>query len=272
MPTLILSSKKIHACQALAEVARQDRWDVAFFDVDAPRQPRGRVVFYGGTDKAMEIAIRHGLSLLEPPFELLPALPFEFRLRAVELARFGDLNRLKAPAFLKPADALNKAFDAGIYSSARDIREHSRIADFTPILVAEPVEWTAEFRCFVLEGRIAAWSPYLSFGRPNWKQFALNDRELPLPAHLEMFCDRLFSKSRGALPPAVVMDVGLIEDRGWAVVEFNPVWCSGLLGANPRKVLAVLVRACQDSSTISDSDRAWVRTNYDTVPLEDRLP
>lgn len=184
----------------------------------------------------------------------------------MELACFGDLQRLLRPAFVKPADALNKSFDAGIYSSARDIREHQRIADSTPILVAEPVEWTAELRCFVLEGKVAAWSPYLSFGRPNWKPFDDSCPELPVPVYLASFCDKLISKAHGLLPPALVMDVGLIEDRGWAVVEFNPVWCSGLLGANPRKVLAVLERACQDSSTIIDSDRACVRKSDNAVP------
>lgn len=54
------------------------------------------------------------------------------------------------------------------------------------------------------------------------------------------------------------MDVGLIDDRGWAVVEFNPSWCSGVLGADPRKVLAVLERACQDGRRLSVADQQWV--------------
>jgi hypothetical protein len=54
------------------------------------------------------------------------------------------------------------------------------------------------------------------------------------------------------------MDVGLIEDRGWAVVEFNPAWCSGLLGADPRRVLAVLRRACPNESVVTETDRRWV--------------
>ncbi len=59
-------------------------------------------------------------------------------------------------------------------------------------------------------------------------------------------------------PPAFVMDIGLIDDHSWAVVEFNPVWCSGVLGADPRKVLAVLERACQDERGVSEADRRWV--------------
>jgi len=33
-----------------------------------------------------------------------------------------------------------------------------------------------------------------------------------------------------------VVDVGLVEGHGWAVVESNPVWCSGLLEADPAAV------------------------------------
>jgi hypothetical protein len=54
------------------------------------------------------------------------------------------------------------------------------------------------------------------------------------------------------------MDVGLIDDRGWAIVEFNPVWCSGLLGADPSKVLPLLERACRDSLQLSEMDRPWI--------------
>jgi protein-tyrosine phosphatase len=61
-----------------------------------------------------------------------------------------------------------------------------------------------------------------------------------------------------ALPPAFVVDVGLVEGRGWAVVEFNPVWCSGLLGADPAAVLAVLERACRNADGFATEDRRWL--------------
>jgi hypothetical protein len=188
---------------------------------------------------------------------LLARLPAEFRLRAVEYRHFADLHRLTAPTFVKPADALNKAFDAGIYASARDIRTPKEIEPRTPVLLAEPVEWLTEYRCFILEKKVVAWSPYISFGRPNWKPFD-QKQEMAVPANLTAFVDRLFLKSGVTFPPALVMDIGLIEDRGWAVVEFNPAWCSGLLGADPRKILPVLERASRHVGSISDADECWV--------------
>jgi hypothetical protein len=134
-------------------------------------------------------------ALLEPPFDLLAKLPVEFRRRAVEYACFRDLARLKAPAFIKPADALNKSFDAGIYATARDIRAPKGVDPQIPVLLAEPVEWSAEYRCFIREGELAAWSPYLSFGRPVWKPFGQGTLPAQTPANLSSFCKRLFSQS-----------------------------------------------------------------------------
>jgi hypothetical protein len=35
------------------------------------------------------------------------------------------------------------------------------------------------------------------------------------------------------------MDIGLIDERVWAVVEFNPAWCSGVHGAESKRILVV---------------------------------
>ena len=72
-------------------------------------------------------------------------------------------------------------------------------------------------------------------------------------------CGRLLAERSVALPPAFVVDVGLVEGRGWAVVEFNPAWCSGLLGADPAAVLGVLERACRDKTDdLPEEARRWL--------------
>lgn len=258
MPTLLLSTLDLPAAPALADAARRSGWLVFALDKNSSPQISGQVVFYGGADVALSVAARFGLALLEPPLDLLTRLPLEFRLRTVEYGTFRDLSRLKAPAFIKPADPLNKAFDAGTCADVRDIRIPKDIDCGTPILVAEPVQWLAEYRCFVRERKIVAMSPYLSFGHPVWRPHGQGGEEAKECSHVRAFCERMFSQSRVAFPPAFVMDVGLIEDRGWAVVEFNPAWCSGLLGADPRPVLAVLQRACQDAEKLSETDRTWL--------------
>ena len=44
-------------------------------------------------------------------------------------------------------------------------------------------------------------------------------------------------------PQAVVLDVGQIVDRGWAVVEANGAWGSAIYGCNPDAVLDVIRHA-----------------------------
>lgn len=270
MPTLLLSTLDLPAAPALAEAARRSGWCVFALDKSPSPRTSGQIVFYGGSDVALSVAARFRLALLEPPLDLLTRLPLEFRLRAVEYGTYRDLTRLKVPAFIKPADPLNKAFDAGVSTDIRTLRIPKNIDSDTPILLAEPVEWLAEYRCFILNKKVAAMSPYLSFGRPVWRPYKQGCEEARESSHVRAFCERLFSQSRVAFPPAFVMDVGLIEERGWAVVEFNPAWCSGLLGANPERVLAVLQRACQDVEKLSETDRVWIVARNVTERISER--
>jgi hypothetical protein len=258
MTTLLLTTFDLPAGRTLAQTARNAGWSVfALNEIPSPAIDADPV-YYGGADTALAAADKFGLALLEPPLDLLARIPRPFLQRPVQFARFRDLNRLQGPTFIKPADALNKVFDAGIYSDPRDIRAQRGIPAETPVLLAEPVEWLAEFRCFVLEGKVAAYSPYLSFNRPVWRPFGQGGEKAQESAKVLSFCDRLLAQSKTLFPPALVVDVGLIEDRGWAVVEFNPAWCAGLLGADPQRVLAVLRRASQNRDTINRADKRWV--------------
>jgi hypothetical protein len=48
---------------------------------------------------------------------------------------------------------------------------------------------------------------------------------------------------RVELPRSVVVDVGFVADRGWAVIEFNAAWGAGLNGCNATKVLPAILAA-----------------------------
>ena len=56
--------------------------------------------------------------------------------------------------------------------------------------------------------------------------------------------NRLLADPDVLLPEAVVLDVGLIEQRGWAAVELNPATSSGIYGCDPDRVLSMLEAAC----------------------------
>jgi hypothetical protein len=70
--------------------------------------------------------------------------------------------------------------------------------------------------------------------------FAATEAEL---AEAEAFINAVLSDERVELPRATVIDVGVIAGRGWAVVEQNAAWGSGLYGCDPFHVLEVLRHA-----------------------------
>src|SRR5215471_12075977 len=74
------------------------------------------------------------------------------------------------------------------------------------------------------------------------------------------FATSVLSDSSIFLPPSVVLDVGLIPDRGWAVVEANASWASGIYGCDPVRVLQVLTAAFKPASNLSEADLIWVPT------------
>ena len=256
MTTLLLSTWKLPAAEALAEAARRRGWKVV--DLASAEPPvDGEMVFYGGSDVVDQVAAQFDLALLEPPFDLLVRTPVEFVSRSVGCARYEELEPFDQPMFAKPADVRRKAFDAGIYRDVRDARLETVLDPRMPVLLSEPVEWLEEHRCFVLNGQIAATSPYLRFGRPAWQPYEKR-AECSLPAGAREFCERLLNQRELPLPPAFVVDVGLIHGRGWAIVEYNPAWCSSLLGGEPAKVLPVLARASVSRVRLAAEDEPWL--------------
>jgi len=179
------------------------------------------------------LAAEFGLRLIEPPIDWLPRLPEEYRKRWVRLSTLGETRPLAEPAFVKPPN--DKSFPAAVYLGANLPKD---FADDTPVLVAEVVVWEKEFRCFLLDRQIRAFSIYLRNGElQRQNDFAHTDEE---GAKMIEYVQTILADGRIDLPRATVLDVGVIRDRGWAIVEQNAAWGSGLYGCDPVEVLEVL--------------------------------
>lgn len=260
MPTLVLSQRHSTDSSALWRAALDAGWDVERvrgFAVDpalAQRDP----VLYGETLFADAVMEPLGIALVQPTDDWLPRLPERYRLRDVRLVTLGEARALPAPAFIKPPD--EKWFPARVYSTgaALDRDLGPELSSDLYVLVAEPVVFEVELRLFVVDRVVAAWSVYIRDG-----DIARRGDEWPaLPGEEEgalTFAAGLLSDAAVALPPAVVIDVGRIRDRGWAVVEANAAWASGLCGVDPRAVLPVLRRATVPRAQLAAGDRPWAR-------------
>jgi hypothetical protein len=122
-----------------------------------------------------------------------------------------------------------KQFRGAVYASRAElISECEGLAPETPVFASEVVLITAEARAFVLGGRVLDASTYE--GMANAKD-ALN------------FVGALAREM--SLPPVVVVDVGLVNDLGWLVIEFNAAWGAGLNGCDPDMVLPAIVAASE---------------------------
>ncbi len=239
MPTLVLTPRFTEDSQSLWRTAGRLGWDVhrltSWRIPDTLRNVHEPVLFlealFGPT-----LAEHFGLRLLEPPIDWLPRLPEEHRKRWVTLSTLGLARRRTERAFVKPPN--DKSFPAGAYVGS-DLP--SGFDDSMPVLVSELVRWEVEFRCFVLDRVLRACSVYLRSGvLQRDRDYAATEAEL---ADAAEFLGRVLADPRVDLPRATVVDVGTIAERGWAVVEQNAAWGSGLYGCDPAEVLEVLRHA-----------------------------
>jgi hypothetical protein len=241
MPTLILTPRFTEDSQALWRAAGELGWRVE-------RLPSWRVpeeligvdepVLYMEALFGPTLAERFGLRLIEPAADWLPRLPDEYRRRQVDLLTLEVARRLKEPAFIKPPN--DKSFPARVYSPSEPLPDGE---DPMPVLVSEIVSREVEYRGFVLDRRLRTISVYLRGGELQRDLgFAAPSEERQAA---EAFLDEVLADPRVELSRAAVVDVGVIKGRGWAVVERNAAWGSGIYGCDPRQVLEVIRHAAE---------------------------
>ncbi len=262
MPVLILSPRYTADSNALWKAAIQAGWQVERLQT---RQPSSYLkdmnpVLYGeGLFIAVIVEVLE-LAPLEPTFCWLTELSEHYRKREIQCTTLKMARAQKMPAFIKPA--VGKSFDAKIYLSGSDLPIQDVFSEDMPVLISEPVAWEIEFRCFICERNLITYSPYLRTG-----QFLEDSGWAATPdeiAGATEFCKLLLSDISVMLPPAIVIDIGYITNRGWAVVEANPAWASGLYGCDPSLVLGVLEKAVVPLGALTDRDKHWVVDKTDT--------
>src|SRR5438094_456727 len=164
MPTLLLSARQTDDAQLLWRACIAAKWDVVrVHGWQVPPLPASDVAIYGEPLFAQHVAQTLGLRLVKPPLDWLPRLPAHWRGRDVRLITLADARKVTERAFIKPAD--EKCFDAQVYSSGAELPSPGPLPEDLPVLVQGVVEWTIEFRCFVLERKVAALSVYWRDGQ-----------------------------------------------------------------------------------------------------------
>jgi hypothetical protein len=215
------------------------------------------VAIYGEPLFVTVVAGPLGTDVLDPSENWLPDVPGEYLRRWVRLSTLGEARQVTSPTFIKPV--ADKCFDAKVYAQGAELPPASDLDDSEHVLMSEPVVWEIEFRAFVMDRKVVTLSPYLRHGelveQPDGSWAAEPDEV----SAAEAFCKAVLSDSHLSVPPAFVLDVGIIADHGWAVIEANPAWGSGLYGCDPEEVLRVVRRACIPRGQVHAVDVQWVR-------------
>jgi hypothetical protein len=134
----------------------------------------------------------------------------------------------------------DKSFPAGIYTGAQLPNDYP---DDMPVLISEIVVWEKEFRCFILDRTLRTFSIYARYGEVQHESKFYSTAEEN--QQLRAFLTSLLSDPSVDLPAATVIDVGIIQGKGWACVEQNAAWGAGIYGCDPIAVLEVIRHAAK---------------------------
>jgi ATP-grasp domain, R2K clade family 2 len=182
---------------------------------------------------APTISEQFGMRLLEPAIDWLPNLAEKYRQRSIFITTLGEARQLTYSAFIKPPN--DKSFPAKVYQPGDLPPDYP---DNTKVLIAEIVEWEKEFRCFIFDRTLQTFSVYLRDGKLQRDADFANS--LAEEREVRDFISIILADSQIELPRSTVIDIGIIQGKGWAIVEQNSAWGAGIYGCDPSAVLEVL--------------------------------
>ena len=245
MAELLLSPRDTADGRRLGAAAKRRGWKATTLSswrtpVDAAF---GRpLLVYGEPLFARIVASQNELLLLEPPHDWLGRVDRSLTRRKISVLTFDQLGALSYPCFLKPPD--DKIFPAKVYASPEALTERSDIDADQLIIASEPVIFAKEFRVHFCDWRAVSQSLYSVAGE------LAPSRDDPGGPDAITFAQSVVDSTKLHTPPAVVVDVGILSDGNWAVIEANPAFGAGLYDAEADPILDVLLQACQPAGKL----------------------
>jgi len=258
-PILVTSPRITHDSTTLMQAVKETGQSTLRLQNFRPTQALEgqRIAVYGEPLFAVILSAKLDHAVIEPTADWLPNLPEVYIKRRIRHTTIGEARQAKTPQFVKNSDGM-KAFEAQVYQTGSDLPSEEFYPEDYGVLVSEPVTWQSEYRCFIQERTLLTLSVYMRDGELAKSSGGawLHDAEEMTQA--KAFCQTILDDLTMPLPPACVVDVGYIQNRGWAVIETNPAYGSGIYGCDPSAVLAVVNRATMPQSAITEGDRNWI--------------
>ena len=181
---------------------------------DPPALEANCVRIYGSTSFVLVLRDKLGFDLCTPADDLILSLPPEALKRRIQKRRLEEAEHFQYPLFVKPV--IPKLFAARVYASLVVLRRECQgLGGDTAVLTSAVVSFVAEARTFILDSEALDCALYEGDG--NVQEAAAD-----------------FARSQ-FLPRTLVLDVGLIKNQGWAVIELNAAWGAGLNGCQAER-------------------------------------
>ena len=214
--------------------SRFDRWNV-------PEHDREQVVAVYGEDVFTDIVARQcNFSLIRPTNDWLVHVPLNYLKRKIEFTTVETIYNDQIRQFIKCVDF--KFFKAGVYNNIQEVSGIEDLEASTELFTSEIVQWRFEVRCFVYQRTIKTYSNYAVNGIFD-TTYEMIGRELN---EFQQFTTEFLENRSISIPEAIVLDFGIIEGKGWALIEANPAWSSGIYECDPDKALDVILNSCID--------------------------
>jgi hypothetical protein len=234
---------------ALQVAAREEGWDVlsapSGWRLDEELTKSGvKGVPYGSQTFCEVIAQQMGWTLKQNSFDWLAKIHPYFLKRDVQFMTLGEAKKLQETKFIKPAD--DKVFAAKVYTPGTLIVP-AVVSDDTPTLVSEIVEFDLEYRTFTDGEKVRAWSNYVCYDHiadPMFWDMVPYGSRFPHDIVNDLLHEMNYHDWGVKTVPSVI-DVGRIKGKGWAIIETNQAWASGLYGCDPGQVLRVLAKSVE---------------------------
>ncbi len=203
---------------------------------EPPETDREKVRLYGNDTFCLILAQKLNLKLISPPDDILTSVSGKWLKRTVNLMTLEKAYSLKFPVFIKPL--IPKVFRASVYKTCAELSEEcTGLENDTPVIVSDIVNFIAEARSFILNGKMETCSVYEG-------KAALENAE--------RFVFSFTQHNRFFMPRTCVIDVGCLDNGEWVLIEANATWGAGLNGCDAEKAANCIANATEIIPLLQD--------------------
>lgn len=166
-------------------------------------------------------------------FNWITKLPRKYLQRSVNQMTVKDARNIPIELFLEFEDSSIPNLEC---KNGSEIP--SQVNDELNVLASDPIEWDSKYRCFIRNGTVTTSCCYFmnnKFNDPaNYKKVDLAYDFYNPAAFVDTISDNV------KMPTSIVMDVGIIKNKGWAVISTPSIYDCDIFGCDPDMVLKTL--------------------------------